>query len=333
MKNENQVSINISTKSIVTLILLPLLILFLWTIRETIFSLLIGFILMSAMRPAVGLLVTKGFPNKVAIFTVYTLFVLTFILLISLIIPPIIIETSNLIKSLPVILEDTIPQLAPYINVRDLSQYLPNVTNNIFSLITGIFSNTLFVITTMFFGLYFLLEEKFLSDFLVNLFDKEKAQKVLAVLKKSESRMSSWFWGEITLMTVVGTMTFIGLNLVGIKYALPLAVLAGLLEVVPNIGPTISAIPAVIIGMSSSYFVGFSTLALYVVVQQLENNLIVPMIMKRAVGLNPVMTLVSLLVGGKIGGFIGVLLAIPIYLFAETIIAELSYFKSQKPNI
>ena len=123
-------------------------------------------------------------------------------------------------------------------------------------------------------------------------------------------------------MTVVGTLTYVGLLLVGVRYALPLAVLAGLLEVVPNIGPVISAIPAIIIGFSQNYFTGFSATALYIIVQQLENNLIVPIIMKKAVGLNPILTLIALLLGGRIGGILGVLLAIPILLFVETILHE-----------
>lgn len=140
--------------------------------------------------------------------------------------------------------------------------------------------------------------------------------------------MSSWFWGEIVLMTIVGVFTYIGLVFIGVPYALPLAVFAGLLEIVPNIGPIISAIPAVIIGFSQSYFAGFSAMALYIIVQQLENSVIVPAIMKKAVGLNPVLTLVALLLGGRIGGMLGVLLSIPILLFAETLLRE--YIPSKK---
>ena len=143
------------------------------------------------------------------------------------------------------------------------------------------------------------------------------------VFDKAEKRLNAWFWGELTLMTVVGIFTFIGLNLIGIRYALPLAVLAGLLEVVPNMGPVISAVPAVLIGMTYSYFTGFSTLALYFIIQQLENTFIVPFIMKRAVGLTPIVTLIALIVGGKLGGVMGILLAIPLFLFLETVLMGL----------
>lgn len=328
MKEKDNLTIVISPKSIALFTLIPLGLYFLWFVRDLIFSLLIGFILMSALRPAVAFITSYKLPRTAAVFIVYILFIVIFGLLISLIIPPIIIETANLLKSLPFILKDVNPDLERYTNLDGLTSFIPNVTNNIFSLISVIFSNTFFVISTLFFGLYFLLEENLVDNFMQRYLSSKNAQRVSSIFHTAEKRMSSWFWGQVSLMIIVGVLTFIGLNIVGMKYALPLAVLAGLLEVIPNLGPIISAIPAVIIGMSISYFTGFSVLALYIIVQQLENSLIVPMIMKRAVGLNPILTLIALLVGGRIGGVLGVLLAIPLLLFVETIVGEMVHFTS-----
>ena len=311
MFKDDKISISISLKSIAFFTLIPLAIYFLWYIRDLIFSLLIGFILMSALRPGVVYLTKKRLPHVLAVMTIYLLFIFVFVMLILLIVPPIVVETANLFRTLPFIIEDSLPYLSQFLNLRDLSALVPNATNNIFGFISALFSNTFFIITTFFFGLYFLLEENLFDKVLNHYFDIKTSQRIGAVIKKAEKRMSSWFWGELTLMTVVGVLTFIGLNL------------AGLLEVVPNIGPILSSIPAIIIGFSSSYFSGFSAMALYLVVQQFENSLIVPIIMKRAVGLNPILTLIALIMGGRIGGILGVLLAIPLFLFIETITHEL----------
>lgn len=327
MKQDN-VTINITTRTIALFTLIPLSLYFFWFIRDILFSLLIAFIIMSALRPGVAYLVGKKTPRGLAVALVYLLFILFFLSIISIIVPPIIVETSNLLRSLPLIFQQLFPYTENVVNVTDLTRYIPNVTNNIFGFISSVFSNTLFVVTTMFFALYFLLEENLVDKFLHHFFGKKIADKLSETLTLAEKRMSSWFWGEIALMTIVGIFTYMGLVLVGVRYALPLAVLAGLLEVVPNLGPVISAVPAVIIGFSQSYFAGFSTMALYVIVQQLENGLILPVIMKKAVGLNPILTLIALLLGGRIGGILGVLLAIPILLFVETIIRE--YFSPQK---
>ncbi len=323
-KHEKHI-VAISVRSIALFTLIPLALFFFWLIRDLIFSLLIGFILMSALRPAVIFLSNYKVPRTLSIILVYLVFVSFFITLISLIVPPIVIETSVLLRSLPGILEDLSPQLSKYVDFSDLTRFVPNVTNNILGFIGSVFSNTLFIVTTLFFGFYFLLEENLLDKFLKQYFHESTVKRVTSVLGKAEKRMSSWFWGELTLMTVVGVLTFIGLKIIGMKYALPLAVLAGLLEVVPNIGPVMSSIPAIILGFSNSAFGGFAAMTLYIIVQQLENNLIVPIIMKKAVGINPILTLIALILGGRIGGVLGVLLAIPLLLFIETIVAELMH--------
>ncbi|HRN70477.1 MAG TPA: AI-2E family transporter [Candidatus Woesebacteria bacterium] len=324
LSKKDRFTITISLKSIALFTLIPLCIYLLWIVKDLIFSLLIGFILMSALKPAVNFLSSKKLSRTLAVILVYLLFILFIIALFSLIIPPIIYETSVLIMSLPYAIEDLIPQISNFVNISDLTSFVPNVTTNIFSIISSIFSNALFVITTLFFGLYFLLEENLWEKTIGTYFKKETSNRIISIIEKVEKRMSSWFWGELTLMTVVGLLTFLGLHLIGMgKYAIPLAVLAGLLEVVPNIGPVISAIPAIILGFVYSSFTGFVALALYVVVQQLENTLIVPLIMKHAVGLNPILTLVALILGGRLGGILGVLLAIPLFLVIETIVSEL----------
>ncbi|NTU46908.1 AI-2E family transporter [Candidatus Roizmanbacteria bacterium] len=310
----------------------------LWILHDLLFSLFIGFILMSALRPMVSFLHKRRVPRAASVLLVYLSFVILLGYLFYIILPPIIIETTNLLRSLPGIMQKLNPTLSSYIKFDQLTQftqYIPTATNEALKFISSIFSNALFVVTTFFFGFYFLLDETIIKRVISSLLDEEKGQIVASILDKSERRMSSWFWGEITLMTAVGALTFIGLSLIGNKYVLPLAVLAGMLEVVPNIGPTLSAIPAVLIGFSQSPVLGISTIALYFIVQQLENNLIVPIIMKRAVGISPIITLISLIIGGRIGGVFGILLAIPLYLFLETIYLELrntKAFAEKKPE-
>lgn len=331
MDQKNNTYIVISPRSIAHFTLIPLALYFLWYIRDLLFSLLIAFILMSALRPAAAYLVRKQVPRGLAVGLVYLGFVLVFIALVSIIIPPIVTETSSLIRNLPIIIQQALPQNTAIADLSQWTQFLPNATN-IFGFITGVFSNTLFVLTTFFFSLYFLLEENLFDRFLHKYIHKSLADKIVSALITAEKRMTSWFWGEIALMTVVGVLTYLGLTIIGIRYALPLAVLAGLLEVVPNVGPVISAIPAILLGFGYSYFSGFSALALYIIVQQLENHLIVPLIMRKAVGINPVITLLALLIGGRVGGVLGLLLAIPIILFFETVIGEFFDLpKSSKP--
>jgi len=314
--------IEISSKTIVFTVLFLLLLNFIWAVRELIFSLFIAFIIMSALKPLVTLLEKYKIPRTIGTFIAYVVFLGTFIEILSFIFPPLISETILLFRNFPSILESLIPNVRR-MDLSFMTQYIPNITSEVFNFARYIFSNAVFTISTIFFGFYFLVEENPMKNFLTQFFSDEKTNRVVSIFEKVEKRMNAWFWGEAVLMVLVGLLTFLGLNLIGMKYALPLAVLAGLLEVVPNLGPVISAVPAALVGFSQSYMMGIAALALAFIVQQLENNLIVPFVMKKAVGLNPIITLIALVVGGKLAGVLGVLLAIPISLFVETVLVEI----------
>ncbi len=321
--------VEISSRTIIFTIFFILFLFFLWMIHDIIFSLFIAFIIMSALKPYVVFLKENKVPRFLAAFLIYFVFLAVFFSALFIILPPVITESTLLFKSFPQIMQRIAPNIMQLVDLNSLFQFIPNVANQFFTIVKGIFSNAVFFITTLFFGFYFLLEEDVIRKLVSRFFEDGRALRALAIFDKAEKRLNAWFWGEITLMTVVGVMTFIGLNLMGMRYALALAVLAGLLEVVPNLGPTLSAIPAVLLGFSHSPVMGLGTLALYFLIQQLENNLIVPVVMKRAVGLNPIITLVALLIGGRVGGILGVLLAIPITVFIETFILEIVH--NQKP--
>lgn len=320
--------IEISSKTIIFAIFFILALQFLWIIKDLIFSLFIALIIVSALKPPVAFLENHHVPRVIASFIIYLLFLFFIGNVFALIFPPLISELTNLLRNLPAIIQNSLPYISSMINIESLSQYIPNITNKAVDIIKDVFSNALFIISTLFFGFYLLLEENAIRKILLKFYEEKEVRSTLAIIDKSEKRLNAWFWGEFTLMVTIGIMTFIGLNLIGMKYALALAVLAGLLEAVPNIGPVISMIPAVIIGFSHSFFLGFANIALYFVIQQFENNLIVPLVMKKIVGLNPIITLMALIIGGKLAGVLGILLSVPIMLFLETVLIEL--VKSKK---
>lgn len=325
--------IEISDKSIIFAVLFPLILWFLWTIHDILFSLLIAFILMSALRPIVMFLVHRKWPKVPATFLVFFAFILLALGLIFIIVPPIVSETTAFVRNFPTIVQSLNPEIRRYIDVNSLVDYLPDLTNNIFRIIGSVFSNFFFVVTTLFFALYFLLEENMLERVLSPYLPAQRVAHIKNISVGVEKRLTSWFWGQIALMTIIGSITYIALTLVGVRYALPLAVLAGVLEIVPNLGPILSSIPAFLIGLADSYILGFSILAIYFIIQQLENAVVVPFIMKRAVGLSPVLTLFMLLVGGKIGGVLGVLLSIPLLIIIEAVSTEvLAQFRNDKKS-
>lgn len=319
--------IEISAKTIVFTILFLVFLNLLWLVRELIFSFFIAFIVMSALNPLVSFFENKKIPRALTT-------LLSFIIIFGLIgyllvwlIPPVAKETTLLFKNIPKIIEIYIPNASTFLENELFSKSLPNITNNALSFLKNVLSNLIFTISTIFFSFYFLVEENILRRFFLRFFDKNSANKALLALDQTEKRLRAWFWGQLILMLIIGIVTFIGLSLLNVKFALALSIIAGLLEIVPILGPVIATIPAFIIAFSDSAFSGLAIIALFFVIQQAENQILVPYIMKKAVGLNPIITLSALIIGSRIGGVLGILLAIPTTVFIESIFVQ--YIKSK----
>lgn len=315
--------IEISYKTVVFTVFFLLFLKFVWIIRELIYSLLLAFIFMSALKPSVARLVRYKLPRPLSAFLVVMTTLLTVLFLFGFLVPPIISESFVFARDLPALLMQSFPFLKPYLSASSAIQFLPNITQNALKVLSSIFSNVMFVISIFFFTFYFLLEDKFIESFLAKFLDDKVHRKVVEVLEKAEIRMGAWMRGELILMTSIGLLTYIGLSIIGIPFALSLAFLAGVLEIVPMIGPILSAIPAFIVAASSSLVLGTGTLVLYLIIQQLENNLIVPYVMNKAVGIHPITTLIALSIGGTLGGILGAILAVPVALIIETVIQRM----------
>jgi predicted PurR-regulated permease PerM len=130
-------------------------------------------------------------------------------------------------------------------------------------------------------------------------------------------------------MVIVGFLSYFGYFILGLNYAVPLAIVAGILEVIPNIGPTVAAVIAAFVGLTVSPLTAILAIIWGTIVQQLENNFIVPKVMKETIGINPLITLLVLAAGTKIGGITGTLLSIPTYLFIETSLKVLNEEKDK----
>ncbi len=280
----------------------------------------IAFILMSALNPAVDRLEKLKLPRPLAILLAYALILIVVGGMLWVVVPPLAVQTGNLVVSLPEALgkvelfnanQQAITQelLA---QIGSLPQYVVRLTVNLFG-------NIISVLTTFVLSFYLLLERKHLNKYLAILLGKESPEKVARTFNEVEHKLGGWVRGELLLMIVVGVLTYVGLLVLGIDNALPLAIIAAVLEIVPNIGPIISAVPAVLIALAMHPFKALATVALYFLVQLAENNLLVPNIMKRAVGVNPMVSILGLVAGFKIYGPMGAILAIPIIILSMTL--------------
>ena len=320
--------IEISHRTIIFTVVFLLSLWFLVQIAEILFWLFVSFILMAAFKPTVDYLEGKKFPRVLAILLIYTIFLFILSFVVSTIVPPLISQTITLIERLPGYLRSVLPFMT--IDPAVVSQQIAPLGQNLVKLSLGIFSNVIALFTIIVITFYLLLERKNLNSYLTFLLGERAGNNVVMVIHKVEERLGAWVRGQLTLIFAIGILTYIGLLILGIPYALPLAILAAMLEIVPNIGPVLSAIPAVIVAFAVSSLHPLFAIVMYIIIQQLENQVIVPVVMRRMVGLPPLVTIVAILIGAKLTGVRGAIMAVPVVVTFEAIFTEYFRLKDDK---
>lgn len=313
--------IDISHKTIFFLTAFLALLWALFLIKEVIILIFIAVIFMSALSPIVTRMERFKIPKSLSIALIYVIIIALVSLTISFVVTPLIDETSNLLTNLPKYLSSVIPETG-IIDATVIQREFGNFSRNALEVSLTIFSNILAFISIGVLTFYLLLERENL-DKLIAQFFIGRDERIKRTTKKIEEKLGAWVRGQLALTLIIGTASYIGLTLLGVPYALPLAILAGILEIVPVIGPIISAIPAIMIAFLINPLTAGLVAIMYFIIQQLENHLIVPQVMKKAVGLNPLVVIIAVAIGGKLLGIAGALLAVPITVVAQIITEDL----------
>lgn len=317
--------IEISQKTILFTIGTLLSLWFLYQVRSIVVLLFIAFILMTAINPLVRLAHKIKIPTIIVMLVVYFGLIAMISTVVASLVPAIVQQTKDVAQALPNYLHTLENIFNAKLDQNLAGDYLNSIPSNLLKIAVGAFDNIMSILALFFMSYYLVLERPHLHKYLLRFFENHHAEeKAEALVLGIERQVGGWVRGELLLMLIIGVMTYIGLMLLGVPYALPLAVLAGLLEVVPNIGPTIAAIPAILVGLTVSPIIGLGTLILSIVIQQLENNWIVPKVMQSATGTAPLVTIIVLLVGYTLGGLALAVLAMPLYLTAQTVIKAFS---------
>jgi predicted PurR-regulated permease PerM len=327
-----------STKVILKIVFVILTLGFLWVIRDVLIVFLLAVVLASAMEPLVDYLKIKRIPRPVTVLAVY-IAVLGFLgFVLYLIIPPVVSELQNLQGNLPQLmqeLQDKIPGARALLGSGDASSVIHNFfisseSTSFFNRTIGIFNGIFSFLTVLVISFYLVANDRGMKKFIHDLVPSRHQNMILNLVGQIQKKMGLWVIGQFILSVAIFAVTFIGLSLLGIKYALFLALLAAVLEIIPYLGPVISAIPAILFALLQNPALAIGVIILYIVVQKTEGYVLVPKIMEKTLGISPLVVLVALLIGLKLAGVIGLLLSVPIAGVIMVIIKELST-PSQSP--
>ncbi|MFA5187850.1 MAG: AI-2E family transporter [Patescibacteria group bacterium] len=324
--NSKKINLDISTSSIIKVLVVIFLVWILYLIRDVVAILLFAFIFVSILEPAVNWLRARKIPRTLSVILIYLVLLAVLGLIIALIIPPINDQIDQISNSFPAYWQKfnlEFGNISQFLNqygigqeienaIVNLKYNIPQTTSGLFSQVGQFFSGVFSVFIILVIIFYSLAEENATKRIFRSILPSQYLPYTYQVFSRIQNKLGLWLRGQLILSLIVFLLVYIGLLFLGVRYALILGIIAGLVEFVPYIGPIMSGILAVTLTFFQSPISALLVLILYVAIQLVQNNILTPKIMQRAVGLNPVVSIVALLIGGNLGGVIGAILAIPL---------------------
>jgi predicted PurR-regulated permease PerM len=332
--------INISSGTILRAVLVIIGFWMMYYLRDVFLVLLLSIIIASAVEPGTMWLLRRGIPRIISVLFIYSVATLTLVLTFYFLFLPILNQSASFLSSLPGYLGELQVwnplQDSKFISsssaiqgfsknfslgeiVEQIDTAVSSLSNGFFSTASRVFGGILSFILVIVLSFYLSVESDGVTKFLQMVTPAKQEGYILSLWKRSQHKIGLWMQGQIVLAIVVAMLVFLGLSLLRVENALLLAVLAGMFEIIPLFGPILAAIPAVTIalitdGMTSALLV----VGLYIIIQQFENQLIYPLVVRKIVGVPPIVSILALIVGGKLAGFVGLIISVPV----ATIIME-----------
>ncbi|MDD5072116.1 MAG: AI-2E family transporter [Patescibacteria group bacterium] len=324
--NRKPVNINISTVTIVKAIFIILALYFLYLVREILVIIFISLILASALDPWVDWMRRKKIPRGIGIILIYFVLFIAIGSSLYLIIPPIASQIKELSVTFPHYLEKVISGATAFkeyayqhgildsikSGLGDFGTNLDKAAGGVFSTVSGIMGGVISFFLILVMTFYMVVEESAMKKIIWSLAPEEYQPYIMQLTSRMQRKIGLWLRGQLILSLIIFVLTFLGLSILGVNYALTLALIAGLTEFIPYLGPILAAIPAVFLAFTQSPMLALFTLGLYYIIQLMENHIIVPKLMQKVVGLNPIVSIVVLLVGFKVAGIIGAIISLPV---------------------
>lgn len=319
---KDSVTIHVSTLSILKILAVLLVLAFIYLVWDIIVLLFVSLLFAASLSPAINWLEKKKIPRSAGILLIYAVVLLFLSLVAVLIIPPITEQIRDLAGAFPAYYDRFLQSFGDLRmrsnvgevlqqNLTSVGQKLSSYTNGVFSLVSGLFGGIVTFITVLVLTFYFAVKKDGLKHFVKSLTPIKYQSYAVNVFLRIQDKLGLWLRGQLLLSGIIFLVTLIGLLILNVRYALVLALIAGITEAIPFVGPFIGAVPAVFLAFLESPLKGAFVVILYIVIQQLENNIIVPKVMQKTVGLNPIVVMVAILLGAKLAGVLGALLAIP----------------------
>jgi predicted PurR-regulated permease PerM len=335
--------ITISTKTIVHVIVTILILAFLWAIRDIVAAVFVALILAAVMNPFVDALGKYKVPAALAAISFYVLLLGVFTLAFVLIVPQLADQISRIVPvfggespQFVTALQAALDFLRKFFiehsvgiqaSIGSVQGQVPDLIRTVFGFLAGVFGGIVNLVLVFVLAFYMVVEEKEAMRWFKNLLSEKYQRFAENLMLQVQKKFGRWLIGQLCLSFIIGILYYAGLTILGVEGALLLGIFAAFAEFIPYVGPIITGIIVILVAFTQSPVTALIALALMILVQQLENNVIAPKIIQKAVGVNPVISIIAFMVGAKLFGAVGMILAIPVTTAISVAVMEYSRFK------
>lgn len=317
--------ITITAASIVKTLAILVLFYVLFVIRDLLLVLLASIVIASAIEPIAGFFVRHKVPRTLAVIIIYVSLGLILAGLFYVFIPIILSEVGRLYDALPGYIDAldvsgfanfSLPFLSDLSlseTLKSLSGGLSSATSGIFSTVSVIFGGVFSFILIVVISFYLSVQRDGVDNFLKIVTPAKHQKYVINLWERSQKKIGLWMQGQLFLALLVGVLTYVGLTIIGLPNPFLLALLTAVFELIPIFGPILASVPAIGVGLvEGGAVLGLVVAGFYIVIQQFENHLFHPLVVKKIVGIPALVAILSLIIGAQLWGFLGVILSVPI---------------------
>lgn len=318
----------------------------LYVLRDVVLVVFLAVVFASAIEPAVEWLIERRIPRVFAVLSLYLVFGVILAGVFYIFVPLLLQDTSEFLAAVPQYINsislwtstdvgvetsrqaaelsqnivdsrDAISSLEGSVSIQDaltnVNNAIANVSGSFVRTVNTIFGGAIGFVLVIALSFYLAVQEDGVEKFLRIITPLQHEKYVLGLWKRSREKIGRWMQGQLVLAILVGVLVYLSLTILGIRNALLFALLAAFLEIIPLFGPILAAVPAVATAYADSGF----TLALvvtgvYIIIQQFENHLIYPLVVRKIVGVPPILVILALIIGAKLGGFLGIIVSVPL---------------------
>lgn len=340
MEHLKNVNITISSGTIIKSILFVLLIIAIFFLKDLVLIVLTAIVIASAIEPITKWFISYKVPRVVSVLLVYIIAVLLLFSIFYFFVPLILKETSNFLSLLPTYTntfnlpssfggdfingpESVVKNFSLREGLSAIQKSFSNLSGSFVNSISFVFGGALSFALIIIFSFYFAVQETGIDDFLRVITPVKHHNYVLDLWKRSQFKIGRWLQGQLILALIVSVLVYIGLTILDVRYALLLAILAGVFELIPLFGAFLAAIPGIIIAsIDGGVTLGIMTAGLYIIIQQFENHLIYPLVVTKVVGVPPLLIILALIIGAQLAGFLGIILSVPLAAIVQEFIKD-----------